>query len=159
MGIMSAISSGLAGLGNAIATPATKWIEGRNDLRKIKARGKQAITVARIRAEIAQIEGEGKRDLSYDLLALENQKTSWKDEYIIIVFTFPFMISFLSPFIDEIFNTDIAPRVADAWKTVGSAPDWYQWVMIGIVAATFGLRWLFRRSNPLGNKKGPEPKP
>jgi hypothetical protein len=159
MGIMSAIASGLAGLGNAIATPATKWIEGRNELQKIEAKGKQAVAVARIKAEIARIQGEGERDLSYDLMALENQKTSWKDEYITLVFTFPFVISFLSPFIDAAFKTDIAPRVADAWQTVGLAPDWYQWVMIGIVAATFGLRWLFRKSNPLDNKKGPEQKP
>ena len=157
---MNILSTIFGGLGKAIAGPAQAYIEGRTKLKVIRTVGKQQIAKARILAEIKKIEGESQRDLTYDLQALENQKTSWKDEFLTLVFTFPFMISFLSPFIDALFNTKISPEVANAWHTVGLAPDWYQWIMIGIVASVYGLRWLFRQSNPLkkltGTKKPSE---
>jgi hypothetical protein len=158
MGLLSAITAGLGSLGKAIATPATEYIKGRNEIKKIKIKGKRLIILTKIRAEIAKAEAQGRNDLTYDLQALENQKTSWKDEFLTLVFTFPFMLSFLSPFVDAIFGTEITPQIRVAWETVAIAPDWYQWVMIGIVASVYGLRWLFRQSNPLSNKKAPAPK-
>lgn len=152
MGILETI----AGIGSAVAAPITKWVEGRNELKKIRTQGKQDIAKARIEAEIKKIEGQATRDLTYDLQALENQKSSWKDEYMTLIFTFPFIISFLSPFIDVLCGSNISPQIAKAWETVGLAPDWYKWIMIGIVASVYGLRWLFRQANPLTKKKGPE---
>ena len=156
---MGILSDFFGGIGKAVSGPAQAYIEGRAEVKKIKVQGKLDVTKARIQAEIKRIEGQENRDLNYDLLALENQKSSWKDEYMTLVFTFPFIISFLSPFIDALFETSISLEVANAWQTVGLAPDWYQWIMIGIVASVYGLRWLFRQSNPLRKKKGPEPKP
>ena len=118
------------------------WIEGKKaeavtklEIKKIEAQGR----IEQAKA-LAQIEAE------YDNFAQVAMKSSWKDEYLTIVITAPFILSFSIPFIELIFGVPLAPTLAAAWALVGTAPDWYQWVFMGIVIATFGLRWMTKQS-------------
>lgn len=72
----------------------------------------------------------------YDIEAIKAQKESWKDEYLTILMSLPIIGSFV-PGVQE--------NIATGWKYVALAPDWYVLSFLGIVAATFGLRWLFQR--------------
>ena len=153
MGVLTTIASVMSGA----AAPVTEWVKGRSKLNEIRAEGKIRIEVAKQEATLQVIKQGAQVEQDYDMKVLDNQNGSWKDELLTLVFTFPFILSFMAPFIDAWSGMDIQKGVSEAWSTVALAPAWYQWVVIGIVSATFGLRWLFARSNPLTNKKGPSP--
>lgn len=100
--------------------------------------------------EIAKIEAMGKveaakalaqAEASYDNLAQQQMSNTWKDEYLVLILTAPFLLSFSAPFIHLFFKIDLTQQIAEAWRIVGTAPDWYQYSFWGIIVATFGLRW------------------
>jgi len=134
--MISLITSLLGIGGQSIST----YMEGKNieraaklEIKKIKALGQveQAKALANIEA-------------SYDNLAQTNMKTTWKDEYLVLVISFPYVVSFLIPFMSYFTGHDFAGELATSWELVGTAPDWYQWCFMGIVIATFGLRWMVK---------------
>ncbi len=145
MGILAAVG----GVLKAVSAPVTEYVKGRAARVKVKEEGKLKIELAKVEAMVLAAQREDDNNLTYDIKALDNMKNTWKDEYLTVVMTFPFILSFLAPFIDEFYDTDLVDAIGTSWEAVGLAPDWYQWSIIGVVAATFGLRWLFSKSNPL----------
>ena len=63
-------------------------------------------------------------------------KTSWKDEYLTLLFSVPLILAFL-PQTQE--------AVLKGFETLSKTPDWYMMLVTGIVAGVFGLRWLVSR--------------
>ena len=124
--------------GNSLQT----WMEGRKEeskkkleIKKIQAQGK----IEQAKA-LAQIEAE------YDNLAQMAMKTSWKDEFLMMVIVFPFIVSFITPYAAVFFGIDLTLQLGQAWALVATAPEWYQWSFMGIIIATFGLRWMTKTS-------------
>jgi hypothetical protein len=119
------------------------YIEGKNEERKAKLEIKKIEAQGRIEAAKAraQIEAE------YDNYAQIAMRYSWKDEYLVIILTLPFLLSFFTPYIAAIWGIDLTAQLAEAWTLVGQAPEWYQWSLLGIITATFGLRWASRWQN------------
>ncbi len=89
-------------------------------------------------AETARYQAQAKIEGDWDQEALRQSQYSWKDELITLVIFAPLIVAWF----DEV--------KAMAWvKFVSELPVWYQVIMTGIVAASFGLRWLFK--NKLSN--------
>ena len=63
-------------------------------------------------------------------------KTSWKDEYLTILFSLPLILAFF-PQTQE--------TVLKGFETLDKTPEWYMFLVMGIVAGVFGLRWLVSR--------------
>lgn len=76
---------------------------------------------------------EAKAECDYDTQAQKNMQTSIKDEYLLLIFTAPLILGYF----DEV-------RAMRWVKFVGELPLWYQIILFGMVAATFGLRWWFK---------------
>lgn len=74
-----------------------------------------------------------KGEQDYDIKAMEAAKYSWKDEFITIIIFSPMIVAW--------FDQD---RAMDWIEFVTELPYWYQIIMFGIVAASFGLRWWFK---------------
>lgn len=116
----------------AIGSGFSSWQDGRT---KIKA--------AKIAAEVAKWESEAKiqmmkvdGEINWDIEALRQSKYSWKDEYLMVILSAPFIGSFIP---------NVQDYVLKGWEYIGKAPAWYQAAFIGVVAATFGLRWWFKQ--------------
>lgn len=95
------------------------------DLKKAKheAEAKRALKQAEVEAD-------------WDITALENSKYSFKDEVIMTIWYSPLVIAW--------FDTEKAME----WvRFVQELPAWYQIGMFGIMAASFGLRWFFKKEN------------
>jgi len=61
-------------------------------------------------------------------------KNSWKDELLMLIFIAPFVGCFIP---------SAQPYVERGFKFLDqNTPTWYVVILLGIVAATFGLRWL-----------------
>ena len=133
---------------SAIASPIGEWLKGVAARKRVKAEGKVRIELARVEHQVLLQKQVG----NYDVEAQRQMQFSWKDEYFSIVFTGPIIISFLAPFIDLLMAENpktLTETLPIAWEAVAMAPDWYQWSVMGMIAATFGLRWLWSKSPPL----------
>lgn len=88
---------------------------------------KKLETASKLAEKGIQIEAD------WDTNAQNDAKTSWKDEYLLLIFSFPLILSFI-PYTQE--------AVDKGFETLEKTPDWYMMLVLGIVASVFGLRWL-----------------
>lgn len=104
---------------------AVELVKGWFDVKKAK---QQAEAAYQMKKE------QGEQD--WDLEAMRQAQYSWKDELITIIIFAPLIVAW--------FDVDAAV----AWtEFVSAMPFWYQVVMFGIVAASFGLRWWFKQQS------------
>ena len=108
----------------------TGWFAGKQEKQKVK----QRISEAKALARISRIEANTKADNDLDSLTVAEQKNTWKDEFVVLVFLLPFIGSFI-PVVQE--------SVLAGWEYVSKAPDWYNYVIYGIVISVLGLRRMF----------------
>jgi hypothetical protein len=59
---------------------------------------------------------------------IQSMGRSWTDEFIVLVFFSPIIVSWFSP-----------TRAAEYYSAFDSMPEWYAALIIGITAAVFGL--------------------
>ena len=109
--MIGAIISSLSGL-------ATSIIDGKTQLK---------LTEAEIRKK--QLTGE----IDWDLAAIKATENSWKDEWITLLFSVPLVLAFM-PFA---WAEDL---VANGFAALEAMPQWYQYSLGIIVAASFGVR-------------------
>ena len=115
-----------------LSAPLTQWLEGRARIKEAKINAKVAKWNAKARLAEKQIDIEA----DWDIRALEASKDSWKDELLLVIFSIPFVGSFIP---------GIQDKVLVGWEYIAKAPLWYQSAYLGMVAASFGLRWWFNK--------------
>ena len=117
----------------AIVSSVSSIAGGVLENRRIKTEARARVEVARVEAEIKQIENAAQTVADYDIQALKETRYSWKDEVALIVVLAPFVGSFL-PWTQE--------YVALGWQHLTAhAPDWYGWIFCGAIAGSMGIRW------------------
>lgn len=75
-------------------------------------------------------------EADWDRAAQENQKYSWKDEWFVFLFSIPLIAAFIPEY---------QSYILQGFEVLEKTPDWYMWLVVGIVTATFGLRWMFSK--------------
>lgn len=117
----------------AIVSSVSSIAGGVLENRRIKTEARARVEVARVEAEIKQIENAAQTVADYDIQALKETRYSWKDEVALIVVLAPFVGSFL-PWTQE--------YVALGWQHLTAhAPDWYGYIFCGAIAGSMGIRW------------------
>lgn len=117
----------------AIVSSVSSIAGGVLENRRIKTEARARVEVARVEAEIKQIENAAQTVADYDIQALKETRYSWKDEVALIVVLAPFIGSFL-PWTQE--------YVALGWQHLTAhAPDWYGYIFCGSIAGSMGIRW------------------
>lgn len=91
--------------------------------------------------EITQIRGE----IDADIASTNDMRNSWKDEYLTILLTIPVMIVFYAALMGD---AAMITQVKSAFEIMNGLPEWYQWALLGAVAASFGIRTF----NKVGGK-------
>lgn len=81
-------------------------------------------------------------EADWDARAQEGMKTSWKDEYFLILFSIPIIGCFI-PYYQE--------DVLRGFEILEKTPDWYIWSILGMLAGSWGLRWLISGFKGLRN--------
>lgn len=84
--------------------------------------------------QVAVIKGEQK----WDEIQAENANNSWKDEYLTIILTSPFVAMFLA----VVFGAEeMVQRFKDAFVVLDQdVPDEYWYLLSVVVAASFGVK-------------------
>ena len=96
---------------------------------------KQAKTEKKRQVELATIDANA----SADTAASSGMASSWKDEYLTVLFSVPLIVVFHASVWGD--PEDIE-RVKQAFAAMQELPEWYMWSIVGIVIGTFGLRGL-----------------
>ncbi len=87
--------------------------------------------MARAKAEATIMEKKATGELEWDLEMARGSQSSWKDEWLVILFSVPLILSFI-PGMEGV--------VANGFEQLDKMPDWYQYSLGVIVAASFGVR-------------------
>ena len=110
----------------------------------IKMEKKMEIESKQMDLQIAKVQGEIERqnklqtaEIDYDVEALKQTQFSWKDEYALLIVTFPFIGCFVPKLQDYVMK---------GWAYVSKAPIWWQWTFIGAICVSLGIRWITKYS-------------
>ena len=106
----------------ALIAPLTELVSGHF---KRKAEEKQATHERKL--EVI------KHESNWDNIQATNAGTSWKDEWLTLLFSVPLVMAFVP---------SAVPYVIEGFKALETMPEWYRVYLGVIMAASFGVRQL-----------------
>ena len=118
-----------------LANLAGSWLQGKAD--KQSAEAELKLTEAKAKAQILLSKETSVAD--WERVMAEGAKTSWKDEYFVIILSIPLILCWIPG--------------AEGWvdrgfEQLNKAPDWYFYSLGLAISASFGVRGataLFKR--------------
>ena len=111
-----------------IANLAGSWLQGKAD--KTAAEAKLKLTEAETKSKILLSEKTIVAD--WERIMAQGTQNSWKDEYLVLLFSIPLVLSFCGEFGRN--------AVADGFAALEAMPEWYQYTLGVIVASSFAVR-------------------
>ena len=115
----------LGALIGPIASLASTFLEGH----LATAKATTDMKVAEAKANVMERQATG--EIDWDLEAIKGSQNSWKDEWLVILFSIPLILAFI-PGGEEI--------VQNGFAQLEKMPEWYQYSLGVIIAASFGVR-------------------
>lgn len=114
------------------------WVKGKQEIKKAKVDGEIAVTK------------KAAEDLaSWEQLHAKGSQSSWKDEFWTIIFSIPLVLAFIDI---PGFN---GPQIAkDGFAAFKEMPEWYQYTLVTMVLAAFGIRATGSIKNMIGKGLG-----
>ena len=119
------------------------WLQGKQEETQAKATARlveiQAdsdIKVAKATALTKMAEAGQTQNYDLDRLAMEQMSKSWKDEVLLLVFLAPMIMAFIP-------NMDVYALAG--FEVIAEMPDWYQYIIIGMVVVIYGMRGLLEK--------------
>tara|TARA_R110002072_G_scaffold234331_1_gene391908 strand:+ start:946 stop:1329 length:384 start_codon:yes stop_codon:yes gene_type:complete len=117
----------LGALIGPVASLANTFLEGR--VAASKANNEVKVAEAKAKATIMEKQATG--EIDWDLEAIKGSQNSWKDEWLVILFSIPLILAFI-PGAEHI--------VQSGFAQLETMPEWYQYSLGVIIAASFGVR-------------------
>ena len=111
-----------------LASLAGTWLEGRVERQKAETGAK----VAKAKAEATIAEKQAAGEIDWDLRMAEASASSWKDEWLTLLFSVPLILDFCGEWGREV--------VFEGFAALEQMPDWYQYGLGLIISATFAMR-------------------
>ena len=96
-------------------------------------RTKKAISDAKLQTAIRMAKGE----IEYQGAILENQKSDWKDEFILILLSVPIVMLGFAVWSD---NPAHMEKMKLFFEYFSDLPFWYQTIFVGVIASVYGLK-------------------
>lgn len=126
---------------SAAIKPITTVVDGWQRRKTVALESELKVTEAVTEAKIDHLKTTTAAEIDWDMMAMQNSSSSWKDEYWVIVLSIPMILSFV-PF--------MVPFVAAGFVALQGTPIWYQSAVGVAIAASFGYRkladWKFNLS-------------
>ena len=118
----------LAALIGPISNLAETWLEGKVE----KTKAETGAKVAKAKAEAVIMEKKATGEIDWDLKMADASASSWKDEWLTILFSVPLILAFCGDWGRQI--------VTEGFTALEAMPSYYQYTLGTIVAASFGTR-------------------
>jgi len=117
----------LSALIGPLSELAGTWMKGKVE----KTRADSEAKVAKAKAEATIMEKKATGEIDWDLEMAKGSQNSWKDEWLTILFSIPLILAFI-PGMETV--------VQNGFQQLEQMPEWYQYSLGVIVAASFGVR-------------------
>jgi uncharacterized ion transporter superfamily protein YfcC len=88
-------------------------------------------------AERRYYERMARGEIEYQRDVADQQDKSWKDEFVLIVVCIPIIVLSYAVISDDI---NIKAKLDLFFDYFGKFPSWYQWLIVGIFGAIYGLK-------------------
>ena len=88
-------------------------------------------------AERLYYEKMAKGQIEYQKEVYNDQDKSWKDEFVLIVVCIPIIVLSYAVISDDI---NIKAKLDLFFEYFDKFPTWYQWLIVGIFSAIYGLK-------------------
>ena len=88
-------------------------------------------------AERRYYERMAKGEIEYTRDVYDQQDKTWKDEFVLIVVCIPIIVLSYAIISDDI---NIKSKLDLFFDYFGRFPTWYQWLIVGIFSAVYGLK-------------------
>ena len=126
------------------------WLDGKNEQAKakteaalVKIQSEADISKAKALSATKMAENGQTQDYDLDRIAMQQMEKSWKDELVLVIFLTPMVMAFIPEF---------APFSLRGFEIIEKMPEWYRYIIIGMVIVIYGLRGMAKQL--LGNKLG-----
>lgn len=126
------------------------WMDGKNAEAQaktaanlVKIQSEADIAKAKALAATKMAEDGQAQDYDLDRIAMQQMEKSWKDELVLVIFLTPMVMAFIP---------EIAPFSLQGFEIIEKMPEWYRYVIIGMVIVIYGLRGMAKQL--IGNKLG-----
>jgi len=114
------------------------WLKSKAETKAAETRAK----VAKAEAEAEVMKVAATHEAGWEKIMAQGSQQSLKDEWLVALFSIPLILSFCGEWGRTI--------VAEGFAALETMPDWYQYTLGVIVAASFGVR---SATKFFGNKK------
>jgi len=111
-----------------IANLASTWLEGRVET----AKAETGVKVAKAQAEAIVMQKKATGEIDWDLKMADASVSSWKDEWLTILFSIPLILAFCGDWGRHI--------VSEGFAALEAMPEYYQYTLGVIVSASFATR-------------------
>ncbi|CAB4140132.1 hypothetical protein UFOVP396_12 [uncultured Caudovirales phage] len=88
-------------------------------------------------AERRYYERMARGEIEYQRDVADQQDRSWKDEFVLVVVCIPILVLSYAIVSDDI---NIKTKLDLFFDYFGKFPSWYQWLIVGIFGAIYGLK-------------------
>ena len=119
----------IGGLGGKVVDAVSARGERKHE-EKVK---KLEIEAARHKTKLEMAMKGQQMDNSWELEQIRN--SGWKDEFVLLILSIPLILSFIPGTVSY---------VEDGLRALSQTPDWYQWLILAVFAAIYGIR-IWRR--------------
>ena len=123
-------------LGSVLGSLGGKVVEAIDSRGQRKHEQKvQALELEKLRhsKQIELIQNGQKLDNAWELEQIKN--SGWKDEFVLLLLSIPLVMSFIP---------EMQPYVIDGFAALSTTPEWYQWLILAVFTAVYGIR-VWRR--------------
>jgi hypothetical protein len=140
-------------------------LERRSALKKAKLDSDLKVIEARANAQVTRINSNTVSDNQLDLMAKEQQATSYKDEVVSFIFLMPLVVATVIPFLVAYKTSNwvgLTEQFVKSYDSLNKFPTWYIVGVVLVVIDILGFRsflrkaftaWLDRKISKLGLSK------
>jgi hypothetical protein len=123
-------------LGSVLGSLGGKVVEAIDSRGQRKHEQKvQALELEKLRhsKQIELIQNGQQLDNAWELEQIKN--SGWKDEFVLLLLSIPLVMSFIP---------EMQPYVVEGFAALSTTPEWYQWLILAVFTAVYGIR-VWRR--------------
>ena len=139
----------VSGLAKGVVNGVSEHFKAKQEIKKVELESKKKLLEMEAKAKIAtqqakidMLKSTQDNDFKLDMIAMQNMNKSWKDEAILVIFLAPLVLSFVP---------DYQGYVMSGFQLMEFIPDWYMYLVVGMVVSIMGLRGMLREF--LNNRK------
>ena len=125
----------LGSLGTAIVTGVSDYFKGKQEISKVKLEADKILVMAEANARAEKLKRESEQDYDLDRLSMLAMEKSWKDEFLLILFSIPIGLCFIPEY---------RQFVEEGFKTLHIIPEWFMYIYVSMIVVIYGLRGLLR---------------